>query len=109
VLQVVDISSNDYEPTDCDILYSEGVTQGSGLAELEFSLDERSPVSEAYNENYDQASSLIRLHTHLSSDSFTFQRDLLKYVHMLVYFMGLSKCRKWTCEFFELETDYFQT
>lgn len=58
--RVVDISSNDYEPTERDILYAEGLTQSSGLAEIEFSLDERVAVSETYNENYDQSSAVIR-------------------------------------------------
>nr|XP_034575891.1 extra-large guanine nucleotide-binding protein 3-like isoform X2 [Setaria viridis] len=60
VQEVVEISSNEYEPTETDILYAEGINQWNGLSLLEFSLDDRYPFTESYVDKLDDPSMLTK-------------------------------------------------
>lgn len=44
VVQAIQILRTDYEPSDLDILYAEGVTSSNGLASVEFSFPQSAPV-----------------------------------------------------------------
>lgn len=66
--RVVEISSNEYEPTELDILYAEGINQWNGLSLLEFSLDDQYPFPDSYVGKPDDPSMQTKYHLiHISS------------------------------------------
>ncbi|KAI3455095.1 hypothetical protein Pfo_011758 [Paulownia fortunei] len=83
--RVIEISSNEYEPSEKDILFAEGVTPSNGLACIEFSFDDHSAISEIYNQHFKSQESLSKYQLiQLSSKGL---RDGCKWLEM---FEGMS-------------------
>lgn len=55
--QAVEISKTDYEPSDMDILYAEGITSSRGLSSVEFSF----PMPDDDSYEHDEHDPLMRL------------------------------------------------
>ncbi len=47
----MEVSKTEYEPTENDILQAEGLSQGSGLVQIEFDLEDKVPNSGAWQDN----------------------------------------------------------
>ncbi|KAF5738190.1 extra-large guanine nucleotide-binding protein 1 [Tripterygium wilfordii] len=90
--RAVDVLRTDYEPSDLDILYAEGVTSSNGLACLDFSF----PQS-AHDKNTDSAYQndslfryqLIRVHARGLGENFKWL-DMFEDVGMVIFCISLS-------------------
>ncbi|KQJ96161.1 hypothetical protein BRADI_3g21317v3 [Brachypodium distachyon] len=92
--RVVEISSNEYEPTETDILYAEGINQWNGLSLLEFSFDERGPDSNSYLDKPDNPSTETKYQLiHIDSEGLRggFKwLDMLEDVRAIIFCISLA-------------------
>nr|XP_043611332.1 extra-large guanine nucleotide-binding protein 3-like [Erigeron canadensis] len=91
--QVIELSSNDYEPSETDILYAEGVTPSNGLSFLDFSFSDHSPMYEMDDGNLESSLikyQLIRMSTKGEIYSNCKWLDMLAGAQVVVYCIALS-------------------
>ncbi|CAI9104422.1 OLC1v1003090C1 [Oldenlandia corymbosa var. corymbosa] len=97
--RAVDISRADYEPSNMDILYAEGITSSNGVASMEFSFPVSS--SEGYMESVDQTDAsiscsyqLIRVHSsHLGENCKWL--EMFEDVDMVIFCVSLTDYDKY--------------
>lgn len=91
--RAVEISRTDYEPSDTDILYAEGITSSNGLACMEFSfpkLPQDSCVDPAdQRSGRDPRFQLIRVHPRSLGENCKWS-EMFEDVGMIIFCVGLS-------------------
>ncbi|XP_031497941.1 extra-large guanine nucleotide-binding protein 3-like [Nymphaea colorata] len=58
--KAMEISRNDYEPSEMDILYADGLSLGDGLASMDFLLEDKSQISVSLDGNHESSSPLTK-------------------------------------------------
>lgn len=92
--RVVEISSNEYEPTETDILNAEGMNQWNSLSLLDFSLDDQCPFSDSYIDKPHDPSmqtkyQLIRINSKVLNGGFKCL-EMLEEVRAIIFCISLA-------------------
>ncbi|CAM6125888.1 unnamed protein product [Calypogeia fissa] len=88
--KVVDLFSNDYLPSDEDILRAEGLAQGSGLAEVEFCLDDKMPSYQDHDDASPGRYQLIKVGGKGMSEGCKWL-SMFEDVHAVVFCVAISE------------------
>ncbi|KAL4574637.1 hypothetical protein LXL04_021473 [Taraxacum kok-saghyz] len=88
--QTIELSSNDYEPSETDILYAEGVTPTNGVSCLDFSFHDHSPMFDENEQSSLIKFQLIRMSTKGKLNEHTKWLDMFEGVRLLIFCVALS-------------------